>query len=103
MRSTRAVVAGLGTAGSLVAAAACIFLVASAVIAFNGWPGGGIDQSISDLFVNDEPASETGPALVTPGAAVAAGAVAATPTGPVITPGATGPGAPATAAGGDGG
>jgi hypothetical protein len=100
MKSTRALVAGLGTAGSLVAAAACVFLVASAVIAFNGWPGGGIDQSISDLFVNDEPASVSGTSQPGPGAVVAAGAVAATPTGPVITPGAAGPGAPAPGGGG---
>src|SRR5215207_1562107 len=93
--------AGFGTAGSLVAAAACVFLVASAVIAFNGWPGGGIDQAISDILVNDDPAAQTGPSQVVPGAIVAAGAVAAAPTGPVITPGGDGPGAPATG-GGDG-
>jgi hypothetical protein len=38
MRATRAYVAGFGTAGSLVAGAAIVFVLASAVVAFRGWP-----------------------------------------------------------------
>lgn len=38
MRATRAYIAGFGTAGSLVACAALVFVTASAVVAFRGWP-----------------------------------------------------------------
>jgi hypothetical protein len=38
MRATRAYVAGFGTAGSLLAAAAVVFVLASALVAFRGWP-----------------------------------------------------------------
>lgn len=44
MRATRAYLAGLGTAGSIVVGAALAFVLASAVVAFHGWPGaGGVD------------------------------------------------------------
>ncbi len=38
MRATRANMAGFGTAGSLVAGAAMVFVLASTVVAFRGWP-----------------------------------------------------------------
>jgi hypothetical protein len=38
MRATRAYIAGFGTAGSLLAGAAMVFVLASAVVAFRGWP-----------------------------------------------------------------
>jgi hypothetical protein len=38
MRATRAYIAGFGTAGSLLAGAAALFVLATAVVAFNGWP-----------------------------------------------------------------
>lgn len=38
MRAPRAYVAGFGTAGSLLAGAALLFVLASAVVAFRGWP-----------------------------------------------------------------
>jgi hypothetical protein len=38
MRATRAYIAGFGTAGSLLAGAAMMFVLASAVVAFRGWP-----------------------------------------------------------------
>jgi hypothetical protein len=38
MRATRAYVAGFGTAGSLLAGAAVMFVLASAVVSFRGWP-----------------------------------------------------------------
>jgi hypothetical protein len=38
VRSTRANLAGLGTSGSLLAGAAALFLVASAIVGFRGWP-----------------------------------------------------------------
>ena len=38
MRATRAYLAGFGTSGSLLAGAAAMFLLASAIVAFRGWP-----------------------------------------------------------------
>lgn len=38
MRATRAYLAGFGTSGSLLAGAALMFLLASAFVAFQGWP-----------------------------------------------------------------
>ena len=87
MRTTRALIAGFGTTGTLVAAAACVFVVASAVVAFNGWPNLGIGDRIDSLFVKDRPTvafDSPGPQVVAGTAAVAAGTVAAAPTGPVV-------------------
>jgi hypothetical protein len=44
----------LGTSGSLVAAAVCVFVIASAVIAFKGWPGIGL-SGIRDLVLEQSP------------------------------------------------
>lgn len=38
MRATRVYIAGFGTAGSVVAGCAILFVVASAIVAFAGWP-----------------------------------------------------------------
>jgi len=38
MRATRAYIVGFGTAGSILAGCAVLFVVASAVLAFRGWP-----------------------------------------------------------------
>ena len=38
VRATRAYVAGFGSSGSLLAGAAALFLVGSAIVAFGGWP-----------------------------------------------------------------
>src|SRR5437588_751064 len=38
VRATRAYLAGLGTSGSLLAGAAAMFVLASAIVAFRGWP-----------------------------------------------------------------
>ena len=87
MRTTRALIAGFGATGTLVAAVACVFVVASAVVAFNGWPHLGIADRIDSLFVKDRPAvaDSTGPQVVAGTAAAAAGTVAAVPTGSVVT------------------
>ncbi len=92
MRTTRAFIAGIGTTGSLVAAAACVFLVASAVIAFKGWPGTGFSDRIDNLFVRDQAQpvawDRSGTAATAAGAAAGAGAVAGTAAGPTFgTPG----------------
>jgi hypothetical protein len=86
MRTTRALIAGIGTTGSLVAAAACVFVVASAVIAFKGWPTG-LTESIDNLMVNDAPPvawDVPGTQAVAASAVVAAGAVAPAPAGPAF-------------------
>jgi hypothetical protein len=91
MRTTRALFAGLGTTGSLVAAAAGVFLVASAVIAFKGWPGTGFTDRIDNLFVKDSPPvawDRPGTQALAASAGTASGAVAGTATGPTFgTPG----------------
>lgn len=38
LHATRSYMAGIGTSGSLVAGAALLFLLASAIVAFRGWP-----------------------------------------------------------------
>src|SRR6476620_11864913 len=109
MRTTRALIAGFGTTGSLVAAVACVFVVASAVVAFNGWPGSGIGDSIDSLFVKDQPAvafDASGPRVVAGSAAAAAATVAPTPIGPVVAGpglgGGRGPGSNGRSGGGSG-
>ncbi len=92
MRTTRALFAGLGTTGSLVAAAAGVFLVVSAVIAFKGWPGTGFTDRIDSLFVKDAPPpvawDKRGTQVAAASAGTAAAAVAATAAGPTFgTPG----------------
>lgn len=51
VRATRAYVAGLGTAGSLVAGAAVLFVLASAVVSFRGWPQVGAQPSAVAVVV----------------------------------------------------
>lgn len=55
MRTTRAFIAGLGTAGSLVAAVVCAFVVGSAVVAYKGFPGLSPGASTGGLMVDDAP------------------------------------------------
>jgi hypothetical protein len=68
-----------------------VFLVASAVIAFRGWPGAGFADRIGNLFVKDQPTvpwDRSGTAAVAAAAGAGGGAVAATPAGPTFgTPG----------------
>jgi hypothetical protein len=52
MRATRAYVAGFGTAGSVLAGAAVLFVVASAVVAFRGWPKIAGQQSPAALHLD---------------------------------------------------
>jgi hypothetical protein len=89
MRTTRAFIAGLGTTGSLVAAIALVFVIASAVIAFNGWPGAGFARSVESLSVDDRPGSAWDLPVTTQVAGLAAKAaetVSARPLGPVVSP-----------------
>jgi hypothetical protein len=84
MRTTRAFIAGLGTIGSLVAAAVCLLIVVGAVVAFNGWPGSGLGDRVDKLVVDDSshtsvPVSTSGPAAVAAGASTAAATLAPAP------------------------
>jgi hypothetical protein len=54
MRASRAYIAGFGTAGSLLAGAAMVFVLASAVVAFRGWPQVG-DQPPAVAIVAAQP------------------------------------------------
>jgi hypothetical protein len=55
MRATRAYVAGFGTAGSVLACAAVLFVIASAVVAFRGWPKIAVQQSPAALRLDAPP------------------------------------------------
>jgi hypothetical protein len=74
-----------------VAAAAGVFLVVSAVVAFKGWPGTGFTDRIDNLFVKDSPPvawDQPGTQAVAASAGTASGAVAGTAAGPTFgTPG----------------
>ena len=84
MRTTRMVMGGfgtsLGTSGTMVAASACLFFVASTLIAFNSWSGLGLSGRIESLFVGDARPSFAsqlpGPQVVAANAAAAAASVA---------------------------
>lgn len=49
VRATRAYVAGFGTSGSLLAGAAVLFLLGSAIVAFRGWPQIGTGPATSNV------------------------------------------------------
>lgn len=50
MRATRAYLAGVGTSGSLLAGAAVLFLLGSAIVAFKGWPQIGAGPATSNVI-----------------------------------------------------
>jgi len=49
VRDARAYVAGVGTSGSLLAGAAVLFLIGSAIVAFGGWPQIGAGPATSSI------------------------------------------------------
>ena len=49
VRGSRAYLAGVGTSGSLLAGAAVLFLIGSAIVAFNGWPQIGAGPATSNI------------------------------------------------------
>jgi hypothetical protein len=53
----RAYLAGFGTSGSLLAVAALLFVVASALVAFNGWPHLGAQPSPGRVVISASPSS----------------------------------------------
>jgi hypothetical protein len=56
-RATRAYLAGIGTSGSLLAGAALMFIVASALVAFHGWPHVASQPSPGEVVVSPRSAS----------------------------------------------
>src|SRR4051795_6551399 len=93
MRTSRAFLASFGSTGSMLAAFACAFVLASAVVAFHGWPVSGALRDIGTLIVHDDsqvPWEVTGPQQVALDSRAAAGVVASAATGPVIAGPATG-------------
>ncbi len=56
-RATRAYLAGVGTSGSLLAGAALMFIVASAMVAFHGWPHVAAQPSPAEVVVSPGSAS----------------------------------------------
>src|SRR5437763_11910632 len=81
----RGYLAGFGTSGSLLAGAAVMFILASALVAFRGWPHVGAQPSPGEVVVSPSPTAAAGSpsgrrlALFTagPAAGVAAPAAAA--------------------------
>jgi hypothetical protein len=59
VRTTRAYLAGLGTAGSIVVGAALLFVLASAIVAFRGWPSGGGSDAPAQLVLSAPARSPT--------------------------------------------
>src|SRR5690349_8905016 len=57
MRATRAYIAGAGTTGSLLAGAAIVFVLASALVAFHGWPDIATPGSAAPLVVSSPQAA----------------------------------------------
>src|SRR4051795_4514216 len=93
MRTSRAFLASFGSTGSMLAAFACAFVLASAVVAFHGWPVSGALKDIGTLIVHDDssvPWEVSGPQQVALDSRAAAGVVAPAAIGPVVTGGATG-------------
>jgi hypothetical protein len=88
LRETRAYLAGFGTSGSLLICLALTFIVASALVAFHGWPHVGAQPSPGEVVVSPRPTASTGSAVAR------RLVVASAPAAPV-----TGAGAPAGPAG----
>jgi hypothetical protein len=57
VHAARAYLAGVGTTGSLLTAAALVFIVASALVAFHGWPHVAVQQSPSEVVISPRSAS----------------------------------------------
>ncbi|HEV2723301.1 MAG TPA: hypothetical protein VGV10_01590 [Thermoleophilaceae bacterium] len=80
MRASKAYIAGVGTTGVLVGSALLLLVVVSTLVAFQGWPGTGLEDDIESLVV-DRPERQPveGPVRVALNAASAAAAVAQAP------------------------
>jgi len=83
MRATKAYITSLGTTGLLLAFAASLLLLVGTLLAFDGWPGADIRDSVESVLVDDDddPTRVAGPEQIALDAASAAVAVAPGPTG----------------------
>jgi hypothetical protein len=92
LRDARAYLAGFGTSGSLLAGAALMFIVASALVSFRGWPHVAAQPSPGEVVVSPRPASSAaspvGRRLVL---------ISASPTAAVVAPAAAGARTPVAA------
>lgn len=85
LRAARAYLPGFGTAGSLLAGAVLMFIVASALVAFRGWPHVGAQPSPGEVVVSPSATSAAGSpsarrlALFTAAAGAPVGGPAAAP------------------------
>ena len=61
--AARPYIAGFGTSGSLLAVAALLFIVASAMVAFHGWPHVGAQPSPGEAVVSPQRTVATGSAV----------------------------------------
>lgn len=61
VRSPRAWLAGLGTTGSLLAGAALMFILASAIVGFRGWPQVGAPAAPANVVVTPAATRSAGP------------------------------------------
>jgi len=55
MQAARAYLAGVGSTGSLLAVAALVFIVASALVAFHGWPHVAAQQPPGEVVISPVP------------------------------------------------
>jgi hypothetical protein len=88
----RAYAAGFGTAGSLIAGAALLFVLASALVAFGGWPKVGAEPAPVSVVVSP-PAVGGGTPAGRRLAVIAAGAAVAPAAAPAAAPAVAGVGA----------
>ena len=77
-RAAREYLAGLGTSGSLLAGAALMFIVASTMVAFRGWPHVGAQPSPGEVVVSPRPTAATGSSVTRRLAEIVAGPAAST-------------------------
>ena len=61
--AARPYIAGFGTSGSLLAVAALLFIVASAMVAFHGWPHVGAQPSRGEVVVSPQRTVASGSAV----------------------------------------
>ena len=88
VRAARAYLAGFGTTGSLLAGAALMFIVASALVAFHGWPHVAVQPSPGEVVVSPRSARSTGPSASARRLAAALVALPVGGTGTAAAPGA---------------
>ena len=81
MHASRAYIASIGSAGVLIASSLLLFAVVGAIVAFNGWPGGGGAGDSGALVVDERVPAQRGPAAIAAAAAPAAAGVAPAPAG----------------------